>query len=183
MKLNSGVCYRNRDLVLSMVGKDNSLSEIARTVGTNKRHVRTFLKREGVSGHFPTTRPGERNPKWRCGRVIDEDGYVLIYNPDHPHVRKHVPYVLEHRLVMEKVVGRLLNPKEVVHHKDGNKLNNSPQNLQLFGSNGKHLECELKGKCPKWTEIGLIRMREAVSRSADRRRKSTPALRQGPSAF
>ncbi len=37
-----------------------------------------------------------------------------------------------HRVVMEKKIGRQLLPGEIVHHRDGNKLNNSPDNLELM---------------------------------------------------
>ena len=41
------------------------------------------------------------------------------------------PY-LEHRLVMAQVLGRPLTDNESVHHKDGNRLNNDPSNLELW---------------------------------------------------
>ena len=41
------------------------------------------------------------------------------------------PY-LEHRLVMAQVLGRPLTGDESVHHKDGNRLNNEPSNLELW---------------------------------------------------
>lgn len=40
--------------------------------------------------------------------------------------------VFEHRLVMEKHIGRKLLPNEVIHHKDGNGLNNALENLELM---------------------------------------------------
>lgn len=40
--------------------------------------------------------------------------------------------IREHRHVMEQVLGRKLKPNEVVHHKDGNKKNNSPDNLEVL---------------------------------------------------
>ena len=57
---------------------------------------------------------------------------------------------LFHRIVMEKIIGRKLTSKEVVHHKDGNKNNNSPDNLELYSNNGEHLREHLLkniGKC------------------------------------
>lgn len=39
--------------------------------------------------------------------------------------------ISEHRLVMEKVLGRELLPTEHIHHMDGDKLNNDPSNLQI----------------------------------------------------
>jgi len=49
---------------------------------------------------------------------------------------------LVHRWVEEKKLGRRLKPNEVVHHKDGNPLNNSPDNLKVYRSQSEHMRKE-----------------------------------------
>ncbi len=88
---------------------------------------------------------GKNHPSWKGGRYIDKIGYILIYSPNHKFKTKK-GYVLEHRLVVEKFIGRLLNPKEAVHHIDENKQNNKIENLMLFENNGKHIKFHLKIK-------------------------------------
>jgi hypothetical protein len=51
-------------------------------------------------------------------------------------------YVMEHRLVMAKKLGRLLSRTEVVHHIDHNPSNNQEQNLVLYPSNAVHKRAE-----------------------------------------
>ena len=44
-----------------------------------------------------------------------------------------------HRVVAEKMLGRMLRPGEVVHHIDGDKRNNRPENLMVFASQSEHV--------------------------------------------
>lgn len=116
-------------------------------------------------------RNGAGHPQWKGGRMIDADGYVLVWVLDHPHARrpsdrKSGGYVAEHRLVMEAHLGRHLEPTEVVHHMNGVKDDNRLENLELFQSNAEHLRHELTGRCPEWTEDGKARIRAGVERRA-----------------
>lgn len=56
---------------------------------------------------------------------------MAIYQPSHPSASKG-GYVMEHRLVMEKQIGRHLQRNEVVHHRDTNRQNNMLSNLELM---------------------------------------------------
>lgn len=76
------------------------------------------------------------------GYTITGDGYIRIFMPTHPFATKK-GYIMEHRLVMEKYLGRYLHPTEIVHHINGIKSDNRIKNLKLFSSKGKHLNLHL----------------------------------------
>ena len=90
---------------------------------------------------------GEKSYEWKGGKNIDHNGYVQIYNRTHPHsVGNYVP---EHRLVMEAYIGRVLLSTEIVHHVNGNKVDNRIENLMLFSSSSEHLKHHKKLKKEK----------------------------------
>ncbi len=106
--------------------------------------------------HIAKTRhPMEKNGRWKGGRVYDADGYVKIKIPDHPNASK-AGYVLEHRLVVEKRLGRYLTTDEVVHHINGIKDDNRDENLMLL-TPSEHSIIERTGKYfPRATTLRLI---------------------------
>lgn len=59
-------------------------------------------------------------------------GYLLEWAPDHP--RQHRGRVLQHVLVMEAMLGRALVGDEVVHHRNGRRDDNRPDNLELMAN-------------------------------------------------
>lgn len=69
--------------------------------------------------------------KDRPGWYRTTKGYILAWKPEHPNTSK-TGYMMQHRLVMEASLGRLLRPDEVVHHKNGVKDDNRLRNLELM---------------------------------------------------
>ena len=68
---------------------------------------------------------------WNYNKVISKGEYNYVVVKHHPHATKN-GYVLEHRIVVENHINRLLLPTEVVHHIDENKKNNDISNLQIM---------------------------------------------------
>src|SRR5262245_59073538 len=71
---------------------------------------------------------GSLGPNWKGGKHVSEYGYVRISRPDHPAARGRGSYVLEHRIVMEQMIGRFLKEGENVHHINGNRSDNREEN-------------------------------------------------------
>lgn len=82
------------------------------------------------------------------GTKMDNKGYVMVYRPDWPSSGgaegQWQGYIYEHRLVMEQHLGRMLTKDERIHHLDGNKRNNAPDNLRLCETDKEHTELHAK---------------------------------------
>lgn len=149
------------------------LGRLAKRYGCSKQTILNRMNEAGIPSHPKHSAPGAANGAWKGGRYFDADGYVLVWAPDHPAATKE-GRVREHRLVMERELGRYLLATEVVDHIDGNRSNNDPSNLRVFASNQEHLAATLKGRIPNWTEDGQRRMKEAPTLAAVRRRTASP---------
>lgn len=108
-------------------------TELAKKTQRTKRHFRGHPL-PCVKGHGKgrdRTGPDHPGGIWKGGRTTTPEGYILVRKPTgHPSKRKG--YIPEHRLVMEKILGRYLEPHESVHHKNGKKSDNRPENLELW---------------------------------------------------
>lgn len=91
---------------------------------------------------------------------VERNGYWCVRKPEHPRAGIQ-GYVGEHTLVMEKHIGRLLCPGEVVHHINHDKKDNRLANLELM-KESEHKAMHLR-------EL----MQEGRINSDDQRRRSS----------
>lgn len=67
----------------------------------------------------------EKTSNWKGGRFVNSDGYVMV-------IVDTCKYRAEHRLVMERHLGRKLKSSEIVHHINGVKDDNRIENLEVM---------------------------------------------------
>lgn len=115
-----------------------SVAALARRLGLPRSTVGYRLQKEGVQ----VLRAGFKSPKsrshkgpehhnWTGGTYRHSAGYVYELAPDHPSAARAKGYVLQHRLVMERHLGRHLDDNEIVHHINGAKDDNRIENLEI----------------------------------------------------
>lgn len=73
---------------------------------------------------------GERHPNWKGG-FKNVSGYIKARAPEHPFADSS-GYVFQHRLIMERELGRFLDQKENVHHINGIRGDNRVENLVVI---------------------------------------------------
>lgn len=111
----------------------NGCSRDAKTVGICSTHY--ARKRSGIDLTIPIR---EAKRPFGRGKWLVTGGYVVCIVPKGTIGAKgqRSNQMLEHRYVMQKHLGRPLLPKETIHHRDGNRHNNTLNNLEL--KSGKH---------------------------------------------
>jgi len=106
-------------------------------LGIKKRtlsEVHKLMCSKGKTPHLPPHFVGEKHPNWKGGRRKVR-GYVLILIPDHQRANKG--YVFEHIVVWEKAHGKPVPKNHHIHHLNGVRDDNRPENLVVV-SKFKH---------------------------------------------
>lgn len=81
--------------------------------------------------------------------IILRAGYYEVLDLSHPNAK--IGRILEHRLVIEKKLGRILDTNEHVHHINGNKLDNRIENLVVV-SRSEHMSVHAKERIMERSE-------------------------------
>lgn len=124
----NGTAERNRAIVERFSAGEQT-SVLAREFCVSRQRIDQIITKYRLPKHGPARR--ERAGNWKGGRLLLGNGYVTVLLPEHPRAGQH-GYVLEHIVVAEASLGRALLPGEVVHHRNGQKDDNRPENLQVL---------------------------------------------------
>lgn len=136
-----------------------SRSDVIRAFRRLNIPIRTKEERNRLAGKKLTTKRGEACGKaWKGGRIKYHSGYIKVQSRGHPYADSH-GYVLEHRLVMEKRLGRYLLPWERVHHIDGQRDHNTDDNLQLISPADHTLYTRMCAHCELRKKVRLLEWR------------------------
>jgi hypothetical protein len=102
----------------------------------HSRGVPKFLVGHSTRVNSPTKgKFGPDSATYKGGRRRNNKGYVLVLRKPSergPECKGDYIYELEHRRIMEGILGRKLRRRESVHHRNGNREDNRPRNLELW---------------------------------------------------
>jgi len=89
---------------------------------TDEHRARLSAAIQASTTHRSKNQDGRKNTQYKGGR-LDKNGYRVVGKWD-----------MEHRVVMAQMLGRQLLKHETVHHRNGDRADNRPCNLELWSS-------------------------------------------------
>jgi transposase len=126
--------------IVKLYTKDGwGYDQIAVKFNSSGSTIRRFLLDMEVELR-PGKAKGQKHGSWVGGRVKVGDYTGVLIERTNPmwSMAHQTGYVLEHRLIMARALGRPLHEHETVHHVNGDKTDNRLSNLQLrFGRHGR----------------------------------------------
>lgn len=124
--------------------KNETLRSLGKKTNSNQETIRHILIAYKMA-RKSIGRLGIGNKKRPISKK--KNGYIEIFMPQHPNADRY-GYIYEHRLIMEKCLGRILKSSELVHHRNKIRDDNRKENLQLV-SRQSHKENENQEvECP-----------------------------------
>lgn len=99
-----------------------------------------FMLRDGSYRAAIDLEPGDR--LMPCTFKVDANGYLAVYEPMETVGDGNPTYAAVHRLVARALCGRELEEGDVVHHRNGDKTDPSPSNLEIM-RRGSHVRVHL----------------------------------------
>lgn len=138
LRLNPAPTIRpgEADAMLRLYAAGHSQARVSVELNRTQSFVSRVLRKHGITA---SSMARERHGAWAGGRHVTQGGYwrvLVAFDDPMVSMANGGLYVLEHRLVMARHLGRTLTERETVHHINGDRADNRLENLQL--RQGKH---------------------------------------------
>ena len=92
----------------------------------------TYIRPHGKTKRRFCSRSCAMKGRVRVGQSAHPDGSTYVHSSGYIQQKRNGKWAMQHRLVMEQHLGRALAPNERVHHKNGVRDDNHPNNLELW---------------------------------------------------